>query len=69
VAGDDGVDSILQFRLEKGGDKINHYWKMKRRKQARLGSIGRNRDRRNDVMTLTGGDAIPGGEMEETTQV
>jgi hypothetical protein len=42
---------------------------MKRRKQARLGSIGRNRDRRNDVMTLNGGDAILGGEREETTQV
>jgi hypothetical protein len=35
---------MLQFRLERGGDGIKHYRKMKRRQQARLGSMERKRD-------------------------
>jgi hypothetical protein len=39
-----GADSMLQFRLERGGDRMKHYRKMKRRQRARLDSIERNRD-------------------------
>jgi hypothetical protein len=31
VAGGGGVDSMLQFRLEREGDGIKRCWKMKRR--------------------------------------
>jgi hypothetical protein len=50
VAGDSGADSMFRFRLERGGDGMKHCWKMKRRQQALLGSMGRKRDttRRHD---------------------
>jgi hypothetical protein len=35
---------MLQFRLERGGDEIKRCQKMKRRQQARLGSMGNKRD-------------------------
>jgi hypothetical protein len=43
---------MLQFRVERGGDGTKHYRKMKRRQQARLGSMERKRDttwRRDDI--------------------
>jgi hypothetical protein len=44
VADGGGVDSMLQFRLEKEDDKMKYWQKMKRRHQARLGSMGRKHD-------------------------
>jgi hypothetical protein len=44
VACGGGVDSMLQFRLERGGDRTKRCWKMNRRQRARLGSIGRKCD-------------------------
>jgi hypothetical protein len=44
VVGGVGVDSMLRFRLERGGDKTKHCRKMKRRQQARLSSMERKRD-------------------------
>jgi hypothetical protein len=39
VAGGGGVDSILWFRLKRGGNGTKHCQKMKRRQQAHLDSI------------------------------
>jgi hypothetical protein len=39
-----GAYSILQSRLESGGDETKRCRKKKRRQRARLGSIGRKRD-------------------------
>jgi hypothetical protein len=39
-----GVDSMLRFRLVRGGNEMNHPQKKKRRQRARLGSMGRKRD-------------------------
>jgi hypothetical protein len=53
-----GVDSMLQYRLERGGDGMKRCRKMKRRQRARLGSMGRKRDmvqRRGDVGRRRGG--------------
>jgi hypothetical protein len=44
VAGDSVADSMLQLRLERGGDRMKHCWKMKRRHRAYLGSMGRKHD-------------------------
>jgi hypothetical protein len=44
VADGDGADSILQFRLERGDDRIKYCRKIKWRQRARLGSMGRKRD-------------------------
>jgi hypothetical protein len=44
VAGGGGDDSMLQFRLEGRGDGMNHCWKVKKRQQARLGSMERECD-------------------------
>jgi hypothetical protein len=41
VAYDGGVDSMLHFQLEREGDVIKRYRKMKRMQRAHLGSIGR----------------------------
>jgi hypothetical protein len=46
VAGDGGADSMLQFRLKKGGDGTKRCRKMKRRQRANLISMGRKRDAR-----------------------
>jgi hypothetical protein len=35
-----GADSMLRFRLKRGGDGMKHCRKMKRRQRARLGSMG-----------------------------
>jgi hypothetical protein len=43
VADDSDADSILRFWLERGGDGTKHYKNMKRRRRARLGSMGRQR--------------------------
>jgi hypothetical protein len=40
----DGADSMLQFRLEREGDMMKHFRKMKRKQRTRLGSMGRKRD-------------------------
>jgi hypothetical protein len=48
----DGVNSMFQFRLERGGDKTKRCQKMKRRQRAHLGSTGSKRDtvrQRDDV--------------------
>jgi hypothetical protein len=34
-----GADSMLQFQLERGGDVMKHYRKMKWRQQVCLGSM------------------------------
>jgi hypothetical protein len=39
-----GVDSMLWFHLERGGDRTKHYRKMKWKQQARLGSMERKCD-------------------------
>jgi hypothetical protein len=70
VADDGGTNSMLQFRLERGGDRTKHYRKMKRRQRAHLGSIGRKRDRtrqRGDVDQRRGGTVE--GKMKKTTLV
>jgi hypothetical protein len=42
---DGGVaNSLLQFQLERGGDEMKHYRKMKQRQRAHLGSMGRKHD-------------------------
>jgi hypothetical protein len=38
------ADSMVQFRLKRGGDEMKHCRKMKRRQRAHLGSMGRKRD-------------------------
>jgi hypothetical protein len=50
VVGGNSADSMLRFRLERGGDRMKHCWKMKRRQRAHLGSMGRKCDttRQND---------------------
>jgi hypothetical protein len=53
-----GADSMLQFWLKRGGDKMKHCKKMKRRQQARLGSMGRKHDmgrQRGDIGQRRGG--------------
>jgi hypothetical protein len=40
VASDGGVNSILWFQLERRGDGMKCYQRMKRRQQAHLGSMG-----------------------------
>jgi hypothetical protein len=52
VDGSDGVDSIFQFQLERGGDVTKSCRKMKQKQRARLASVGRKCDttqRRDDV--------------------
>jgi hypothetical protein len=39
-----GADSMLRFRLERGGDGMKHCLKMKQRQWAHLGSMGRKHD-------------------------
>jgi hypothetical protein len=41
VVGDGGVDSMLWFQLERGGDEMKRCRKMKRKQQTRLGSMER----------------------------
>jgi hypothetical protein len=38
------ADSMLRFRLERGGDRTKCYRKMKRRKRTRLDFMGRKSD-------------------------
>jgi hypothetical protein len=52
VAYGGGADLMLQFWLERGGDRIKRCQKIKRRQRARLSSIGRKCDmvrRRDDI--------------------
>jgi hypothetical protein len=44
VTSSGGLDSMLWFWLERGGDWMKCYRKMKRRQRARLRSIGKKRD-------------------------
>jgi hypothetical protein len=44
VADGSDADSVLRFWLERGGDGMKRCRKMKRRQQARLGSMGRKCD-------------------------
>jgi hypothetical protein len=44
TADGDGANSILQFRLERGGDGTKYYREMQQRQQAHLGSMERKRD-------------------------
>jgi hypothetical protein len=44
VVGGGGVDSMLWFRLKRGGDGMKCCRKMRRRLRAHFGSIGRKRD-------------------------
>jgi hypothetical protein len=63
VAGGGGVDSMLQFWLERGGGEMKCYQKMKQRQRAHLGSMERKRDTawQHDGMTmLVRGEVAPG---------
>jgi hypothetical protein len=40
VASGGGVESMLRFRLESGGDGTKHCQKMKRMQRVRFGSMG-----------------------------
>jgi hypothetical protein len=65
VTGDGGVNSILQFQLEMGGDGMKCYRKMKQRHRAHLGSMGRKRDtvrRRGDISQRRGGIEVEKGK-------
>jgi hypothetical protein len=59
VANNGGADSILRFRLERGGDGVKRCQKMKRMQRACLGSMRRKkRDMvwwRGDIGRRTGG--------------
>jgi hypothetical protein len=69
VAGGGGADSILRFRLERGGDGMKRCQKMKQRERARLSSMGRKRDtarRRGDVDQMIG-DTREGKRGDDTT--
>jgi hypothetical protein len=44
VACGGGMDSMLQFQFKRGGDGTKRCQKMKRRKRAHHGSMGRKRD-------------------------
>jgi hypothetical protein len=58
VAGSGGADSMLRFQLERGGDVMKRYRKMKQRQGARLGFMGRKCDtaqRSDDVGQRRGG--------------
>jgi hypothetical protein len=44
VAGGGGADSMLQFRLERGGDGTKRCRNMKWRQRAHLDSMGKNCD-------------------------
>jgi hypothetical protein len=44
VTGDVGVNSIVQFQLERRGDEMKHCQKIKWRQQARLGFMGKKCD-------------------------
>jgi hypothetical protein len=44
VADGGDADTMLQFRLERGGDGTKRYRKMKRRQGTHLDSTGRKRD-------------------------
>jgi hypothetical protein len=49
---EEGVDSMLQFWLERGGDGMKCCQKIKWRQRTHLGSMGRKRDmvqRRGDI--------------------
>jgi hypothetical protein len=62
VAGGGGADSMLQFRLERGGDGTKRCRNMKWRQRAHLDSMGRNCDMmrwRGDI------DSRRGGTVEE----
>jgi hypothetical protein len=39
-----GVDSILRFQVERGGDGMKHCQKMKWRQRGHLGSMGKKSD-------------------------
>jgi hypothetical protein len=52
VADSGGVDSMLPFQLERGGDETEHSQKMKQRQRVHLGSMKTKRDttwRRGDI--------------------
>jgi hypothetical protein len=52
VTGDGSTNSMLRFHLERGGDRMKHYQKIKRRQRAHLYSMGRKRDmarQRDDI--------------------
>jgi hypothetical protein len=52
VAYDGGADSMLQILLEKRGDGIKRYRKMKQSHQAHIGLMGKKRDtvwQRDDI--------------------
>jgi hypothetical protein len=44
MASGGGANSMLRFRLEREGDVMKHYQKMKRRQRACLGSMERKHD-------------------------
>jgi hypothetical protein len=43
VVGGDGVDVVLRFRLEMGGDGVKYCWKIKWWQRAHLDSMERKR--------------------------
>jgi hypothetical protein len=59
VAGGSGIDSMLRFQLERGGDGMKFCRKMKRKQRAHLGSIGRKHGMAQREATLAGGETAP----------
>jgi hypothetical protein len=53
-----GVDSMLQFWLERGGDGMKHCRKMKQRRRAHLGSMGGSVTRCSSMVTSAIGVAV-----------
>jgi hypothetical protein len=67
VAGSGGANSMLQFRLERGGDGMKRCRKTKRRQCAHLDSM---ESKRNTVRRHQPEERRhQGGEREETTLV
>jgi hypothetical protein len=69
VASGSGTDSMLRFRLERGGDGMKHFQKMKWIQQARLGSMERKCDTAQWHGDVDREEVHRGGEREETTLV
>jgi hypothetical protein len=69
VAGGGGVDSMLQFWLERGVDGTKRCQKMKWMQQTHLGSMGMKRDMSWRCGGISRVRSHRGGEREETTTV
>jgi hypothetical protein len=67
MAGGGGADSMLQFQLERGRNRMKRYRNMKRRQRARLVFVGRKHD--TALQRRPEERQHQGDEREETTLV